>query len=105
MTIPPMKQEVYLRKKCGPPANEEVEADREDGLANSHQPDDTDKLEATSSNVSGNRSSPPWHNMRHSKARLHANETVASSSSRKTAQKDQRMPSSRQRNYAYQQKR
>ena len=94
------------QKKCGPPANDEVEADREDGLANSHQPDDTDKLEATSSNVSGNRSSPPWHNMRHSKARLHAEETMASSSYRKTAQKDQHMPSSlRQRNYAYQQKR
>ncbi|PAN09873.1 hypothetical protein PAHAL_2G055400 [Panicum hallii] len=93
------------QQKCGP-ANEEVEADREDDLANSHQPDDTDKLEATSSNDSGNRSSPPWHNMRHSKARLHVKETMASSSSRKTAQKDQHMPSSsRQRNYAYQQKR
>ncbi|PUZ68724.1 hypothetical protein GQ55_2G051700 [Panicum hallii var. hallii] len=93
------------QQKCGP-ANEEVEADREDDLANSHQPDDTDKLEATSSNETGNRSFPPWRNMRHSKARLHAKETMASSSSRKTAQKDQHMPSSsRQRNYAYQQKR
>ncbi|CAN6180772.1 unnamed protein product [Urochloa humidicola] len=86
--------------------NQEVEADREDGLANSHQPDDSDELEATSSNDSGNRSSPPWRDMRHKKARLHEKETMASSNSRKTAQQDQHMPSSsKQRSYAYPQKR
>ncbi|CAN6222500.1 unnamed protein product [Urochloa humidicola] len=86
--------------------NQEVEADREDGLANSHQPDDSDELEATSSNDSGNRSSPPWRDMRHKKARLHEKETMASSNSRKTVQQDQHMPSSsKQRNYAYPQKR
>ncbi|CAL5066736.1 unnamed protein product [Urochloa decumbens] len=86
--------------------NQEVEAEREDGLANSHQPDDSDELEATSSNDSGNRSSPPWRNMRPKKARLHEKETMASINSRKTAQQDQHMPSSsKQRNYAYPQKR
>ncbi|CAN6197107.1 unnamed protein product [Urochloa humidicola] len=86
--------------------NQEVEADREDGLANSHQPGDSDELEVTSSNDSGNRSSPPWRDMRHKKARLHEKETMASSNSRKTAPQDQHMPSSsKQRNYAYPQKR
>ncbi|CAN6203228.1 unnamed protein product [Urochloa humidicola] len=86
--------------------NQEVEADREDGLANCHQPDYSDELEATSSNDSGNRSSPPWHNMRHKKTRLREKETMASINSRKTAQQDQHMSSSsKQRNYAYPQKR
>ncbi|TKW30849.1 hypothetical protein SEVIR_2G064800v4 [Setaria viridis] len=93
------------QKKIGP-ENQEVESDKEDDPANSHQPDDSDELEATSSNGTGNRSSPPWRNMRHNKARLHEKEAVASSNSRKTAQREQHMPSlSRPKNYAYPQKR
>jgi hypothetical protein len=87
------------RKKNGP-ANQEVESDKEDDPANSHQPDDSDELEATSSNGTGNRSSPPWRNMRRKQARLHE-ETVASTNSRKTAQQQKHMPSlSRQKSCA-----
>ncbi|OEL23893.1 hypothetical protein BAE44_0015088, partial [Dichanthelium oligosanthes] len=94
------------KKRGPPPENQEVEADREAGLASSDQPDDSDELEATSSNDSGKRSSPPWRNMRHSKARLQEKETTASNSRKTNAQQDQHIPSSsRQRNYAYPQKR
>ncbi|XP_062187167.1 uncharacterized protein LOC133890689 [Phragmites australis] len=90
------------QNRCGPSAYQEVEADKEDGPTNSHQSGDSDEKEATSSNDSGKRSSPPWRNMRHSKARLQEKETVVYSKSRKTVvQQDQHMPSpSRKRNYA-----
>ncbi|TVU33972.1 hypothetical protein EJB05_15791, partial [Eragrostis curvula] len=90
------------QKRCDPPANQEVEAEKEDGPAKSHQSNDSDEIEATSSNDSGKRSSPPWCKMRHSKSGLREKETVASSNSRKTtAQQDQHLSSpSRKRNYA-----
>ncbi|XP_062189809.1 uncharacterized protein LOC133892851 isoform X2 [Phragmites australis] len=96
------------QNRCGPSANQEVEADKEDDHTNSHQPDDSDEIEATSSNnSSGKRSSPLWRNMRHSKAGLQEKDTVVSSNSRKTiTQQDQHIPSpSRKRNYAYPHKR
>ncbi|KAF8732080.1 hypothetical protein HU200_016040 [Digitaria exilis] len=94
------------QKKCGPPSNQDVEAERQDGRANSHQAEDSNESEATSSNDSRNRSSPPWRKIRHSRARLHGKETMTSNKSRKIAQQDQIIPSSaRQKNYAYPQKR
>jgi hypothetical protein len=88
--------------RCQHPANEEAEADEEDGPTKSHQSNDSDEIEATSSNGSGKRSSPPWRKMRHSKSRLQEKETVVSSKSRKIiAQQDQHTSSpSRKRNYA-----
>ncbi|KAL6880673.1 hypothetical protein ACP4OV_012238 [Aristida adscensionis] len=96
------------QNRCGPsPANQEVEADKDNGIANSHQSNDSDEIEATSSDNSGKRSSPPWRNMRHRKAKLQGKETAAPSNYRKTtAQQDQNIPSpARKRNYAYPQKR
>ncbi|GJN10058.1 hypothetical protein PR202_ga28117 [Eleusine coracana subsp. coracana] len=89
------------QNRCGP-ANQELDADKEDGQTKSHQSNDSDEIEATSSNNSGKRSSPPWRKMRHRKSRLLEKETVVSSNSRKTmVQHDERTSSpSRKRNYA-----
>ncbi|TVT99520.1 hypothetical protein EJB05_55107, partial [Eragrostis curvula] len=90
------------QKRCDPPANQEVEADKEDSPTKSHQSNDSDEIEASSSNDSGKRSSPPWRKMRHRKSKLRQKETMVTSDSRKTiAQQDQHMSSpSRKRKYA-----
>jgi hypothetical protein len=92
------------KNRCHPPANQEVEADEEDGptKSHSHQSNDSDEIEATSSNDSGKRSSPPWRKMRHNKSKLQEKETVVSSKSRKIiTQHNQHLSSpSTKRNYA-----
>ncbi|KAL6647295.1 hypothetical protein ACP70R_014732 [Stipagrostis hirtigluma subsp. patula] len=90
------------QNRCEPcSANQEVEADKEDGLTNSHQSDDSDEIEDTSSNNSGKRSSPPWRNMKNSRAGLQEKEAIPSNYRKTTAQQDQHMASSaRKRNYA-----
>lgn len=95
------------QNRCSPAANQNVEADKDDGITNSHQSKESDEIEATSSNGSGKRSSPPWRNMRHRKARFQEKETAVSSNSKKAfGRQDQHMPSpSRKRNYAYPPKR
>ncbi|KQJ99603.1 uncharacterized protein LOC100830030 isoform X1 [Brachypodium distachyon] len=95
------------QNRCSPVANQNVEADNDDGLTNSHECENSDEIEATSSNDSGKRSSPPWRNMRHHKARFREKETVVSNNSKKALGcQDQNMPSpSRQRKYAYPPKR
>ena len=57
-------------RRCDPPSNKKVEADQEDGLTASNQASGSDELEATSSNDSSERSSPPWRNMRHNKKNI-----------------------------------
>ncbi|KAL6899108.1 hypothetical protein ACP4OV_005766 [Aristida adscensionis] len=47
-----------FRNRCGPSANLEDEADKEDGPMNSHQSDYSDEIEATSSNNIDKQSSP-----------------------------------------------
>ncbi|KAL6634449.1 hypothetical protein ACP70R_027120 [Stipagrostis hirtigluma subsp. patula] len=94
------------QNRCSPSSNLEAEADKEDGPANSHQPEDSDVIEPTSSNDSDKGSSPPWRNMRHERARLQQNLAAVSSKSRKTfGQQDQCLPSSSKRKYAYPPKR
>ncbi|KAG2658682.1 hypothetical protein PVAP13_1KG293600 [Panicum virgatum] len=95
------------QNRCTPAANPEVEADKEDIPTNSHQSEDSDEIEASSSNDSGKRSSPPWRTMKHHKAKLQEREATAASNSRKTfGQQDQHMPSpSGKRKYAYPPKR
>ncbi|CAO2045912.1 unnamed protein product [Urochloa humidicola] len=94
------------RNRCNSAANLEVEAEKEDGPTNSHQ-SDSDEIEASSSNDSGKRSSPPWRRMKHHKAKPQEREATVSSNSRKTfGQQDQHMPSpSKKRKYAYPPKR
>ncbi|CAN6244446.1 unnamed protein product [Urochloa humidicola] len=94
------------RNRCNSAANPEVEAEKEDGPTNSHQ-SDSDEIEASSSDDSGKRSSPPWRRMKHHKAKPQEREATVSSNSRKTiGQQDQHMPSpSKKRKYAYPPKR
>jgi hypothetical protein len=95
------------QRRCDPPSNQDVEADQEDGLTASNQAGGSDELEATSSNDSGKRSSPPWRNMRHNKKILQEKESTILSKSRKPiAKQDQHMPTSpRKRNSIHTQKR
>ncbi|TKW39352.1 hypothetical protein SEVIR_1G173600v4 [Setaria viridis] len=95
------------QNRCSPAANLEVEADKEDGPTNSHHSEDSDEIEASSSNETGKRSSPPWRCMKHHKAKSQEREATVSSNSRKAfGQQDQHMPSpSRKRKYAYPPKR
>ncbi|RLM78938.1 uncharacterized protein C2845_PM12G15370 [Panicum miliaceum] len=95
------------QNRCTPAANPEVEADKEDVPTNSHQSEDSDEIEASSSNDSGKRSAPPWRTMKHHKAKPQEREATAASNSRKAfGQQDQHMPSpSGKRKYAYPPKR
>ena len=95
------------QNRCTPAANLEVEADKEDIPSTSHQSENSDEIEASSSNDSGKRSSPPWRTMKHHKAKLQEREATAASNSRKAfGQQDQHMPSpSGKRKYAYPPKR
>jgi len=95
------------QNRCTPAANLEVEADKEDIPTTSHQSENSDEIEASSSNDSGKRSSPPWRTMKHHKAKLQEREATAASNSRKAfGQQDQHMPSpSGKRKYAYPPKR
>ncbi|RLN09095.1 uncharacterized protein C2845_PM11G04940 [Panicum miliaceum] len=95
------------QNRCTPAANPEVEADKEDVPTNSHQSEDSDEIEASSSNDSGKRSSPPWRTMKHHKGKPQEREATAASNSRKAfGQQDQHMPSpSGKRKYAYPPKR
>ncbi|CAM0905555.1 unnamed protein product [Alopecurus aequalis] len=91
-------------EKCGPSAiNQEVEADKEDGLTNLNQSENSGGMEATSLNDSGQRSLHPLHNIRHHKARSQERETPVSCNSGKAfVHQGENMPSpSRKRNYAY----
>ncbi|CAL5058066.1 unnamed protein product [Urochloa decumbens] len=94
------------RNRCSSAANLEVESEKEDGPTNSHQ-SDSDEIEASSSNDSEKRSSPPWRRMKHHKAKPQEREATVSSNSRKAfGQQDQHMPSpSKKRKYAYPPKR
>ncbi|KAG0535623.1 hypothetical protein BDA96_04G381500 [Sorghum bicolor] len=96
------------QNRCSPAANPEVETDKEDGPTHSHhQSKDSDEIEFTSSSDSGKPSSPPWHTIKHHRARLQEREaTVSSNSTKAFGQKDQHEPlPSRKRNYAYAPKR
>ncbi|KAF0896616.1 hypothetical protein E2562_026317 [Oryza meyeriana var. granulata] len=95
------------QNKCSPAANQNVDADKEDGLASSQQLEDSDEIEATSSNDSSKQSSPPWRKLRHHKARYQDKDTAMPSNSKKAlGHHDQHMASpSRKRNYAYPPKR
>lgn len=90
------------QNRCSPVTSQNVEADKHDGRTNSHECENSDDIEATSSNDSGKRPSPPWRNMRHHKARLQQKQTVVSNNSKKALGcQDEHMPSpSRKRNYA-----
>ncbi|XP_040260471.1 uncharacterized protein [Aegilops tauschii subsp. strangulata] len=88
------------QNRCSPVANQSVEAEKHDSLTNSHDPKSSDEIEATSSNNSGHRSSPPWRNMRHHKARSQEKETVVSYNSKKALRcQDQQMPSPSSKRY------
>uniref|UniRef100_A0A0E0MFG4 Myb-like domain-containing protein n=1 Tax=Oryza punctata TaxID=4537 RepID=A0A0E0MFG4_ORYPU len=95
------------QNKCSPAANQSVEADQEDRFASSQQPEDSDEIEATSSNDSSKQRSPPWRKLRHRKARYQDKDTAMPSNSKKAlGHHDQRMASpSRKRNYSYPPKR
>ncbi|VAH66801.1 unnamed protein product [Triticum turgidum subsp. durum] len=90
------------QNRCSPVANQSVEAEKHDSLTNSHDPKSSDEIEATSSNNSGKRSSPPWRNMRHHKARFQEKETVVSCNSKKALRcQDQQMPSPSSKQYQH----
>uniref|UniRef100_J3N8D6 Myb-like domain-containing protein n=2 Tax=Oryza brachyantha TaxID=4533 RepID=J3N8D6_ORYBR len=93
------------QNKCSPTANHNVDADK-DGLANSQQSEDSDEIEATSSNNSS-KQSPPWRKLRHRKVRCQDKDTAMPNNSKKAlGHHDQHMASpSRKRNYAYPPKR
>uniref|UniRef100_A0ACD5VR52 Uncharacterized protein n=1 Tax=Avena sativa TaxID=4498 RepID=A0ACD5VR52_AVESA len=95
------------QNRCSPDTSQNVEADKHDSRTNSHEYENSDEIEASSSNDSGKRSSPPWRNMRHHKARFQQKQTVVSNNSKKALGcQDEHMPSpSRKRNYAYPPKR
>uniref|UniRef100_A0A0E0R4J8 Myb-like domain-containing protein n=1 Tax=Oryza rufipogon TaxID=4529 RepID=A0A0E0R4J8_ORYRU len=88
--------------KCSPAVNQNVDADKENGLASSQQSEDSDEIEATSSNDSTKKSSPPWRKLRHRKAIYQDKDTAMPSNSKKVlGNRDQHMASpSRKRNYA-----
>uniref|UniRef100_A0A0E0MCS2 Myb-like domain-containing protein n=1 Tax=Oryza punctata TaxID=4537 RepID=A0A0E0MCS2_ORYPU len=90
------------QNKCSPAANQNVDAGKEGGLASSQQSEDSDEIEATSSNDSTKKSSPPWRKLRHRKAIYQDKDTSMPSSSKKAlGNHDQHMASpSRKRNYA-----
>ncbi|VAH82667.1 unnamed protein product [Triticum turgidum subsp. durum] len=88
------------QNRRSPVANQSVEAEKHDSLTNSHDPKSSDEIEATSSNNSGHRSSPPWRNMRRHKARSQEKETVVSYNSKKALRcQDQQMPSPSSKRY------
>ncbi|CAM0880563.1 unnamed protein product [Alopecurus aequalis] len=95
------------QNRRSPVTSQNVEADKHDGRTNSHECENPDEIEATSSNDSGKRSSPPWRNMRQHKAKLQQKQTVVSNNSKKALGcQDEHMPSpSRKRSYAIPHKR
>uniref|UniRef100_A0A0D9XVK5 Myb-like domain-containing protein n=1 Tax=Leersia perrieri TaxID=77586 RepID=A0A0D9XVK5_9ORYZ len=95
------------QNKCSPAANKNVDAGKENDLASPHQSEDSDEIEATSSNDSRKKSSPPWCKLRRNKARCQDKDTSIPSTSRKArGQHDQHMASpSRKRNYVHPPKR
>uniref|UniRef100_A0ACD5V2D7 Uncharacterized protein n=1 Tax=Avena sativa TaxID=4498 RepID=A0ACD5V2D7_AVESA len=95
------------QNRCSPVTSQNVEPDKHDCRINSHECENSDEIEASSSNDSGKRSSPPWRTMRHHKAGLQQKKTVISNNSKKALGcQDEHMPSpSRKRNYAYPPKR
>ncbi|KAG8070788.1 hypothetical protein GUJ93_ZPchr0006g42679 [Zizania palustris] len=95
------------QNKCSPAANQNVDAEKEDGHTGSHQSEDSDEIEATSSDGSSKQSSPPWRNLRHYKERYQDKDTAIPPNSKKAlGHHDQHIASpSRKRNYAYQPKR
>uniref|UniRef100_A0A0D9VGC0 Zinc finger PHD-type domain-containing protein n=1 Tax=Leersia perrieri TaxID=77586 RepID=A0A0D9VGC0_9ORYZ len=101
------KQRHSYQTKHNPAGNRNVDSDKEDDLTASHLSEDSDEIEATSSNHSSKQSSPPWRNMRNSKARCQDNDTAIICNSKKLLGiPDQHMASpSRKRNYAYPPKR
>ncbi|KAK1663452.1 hypothetical protein QYE76_051611 [Lolium multiflorum] len=90
------------QSRSSPVTSQNVEADKHDGRTNSHECENSDEIEATSSNDSRKQSSPPWRNMRHHKARLQKKHTVVSHNFKKASGcQDEHMPSpSKKRNYA-----
>ncbi|KAM0825778.1 hypothetical protein ACQ4PT_069316 [Festuca glaucescens] len=90
------------QSRSSPVTSQNVEADKHDGRTNSHECENSDEIEATSSNDSRKQSSPPWRNMRHHKARLQQKNTVVSHNFKKSLGcQDEHMPSpSKKRNYA-----
>lgn len=95
------------QNRCSPAVNPEVEADKEDGPTDSHHSEDSDEIEASSSNDSGKRSSPHWRCMKRHKTKSQEREATVSSNFRKAhGQQAQHMPSpSRKRKYAFPPKR
>ncbi|KAG8058940.1 hypothetical protein GUJ93_ZPchr0002g26024 [Zizania palustris] len=89
------------QNKCSPAANQNVDADKEDVLTGSHQPEDSDEIEAISYD-SSKQSSPPWHNLRNHKSRYQDKDTEIPSNSKKArGHHDEHMTSpSMKRNYA-----
>uniref|UniRef100_A0A0D9XS35 Myb-like domain-containing protein n=1 Tax=Leersia perrieri TaxID=77586 RepID=A0A0D9XS35_9ORYZ len=94
------------QNKCSP-TNQNVDTGREDGIASPHQSEESDEIEASSSDDSRKQSSPPWLKLRHHKARCQDKNTAIPSTSKKAlGHHDQHMASpSRKRNYAYPPKR
>ncbi|KAM0833859.1 hypothetical protein ACQ4PT_064005 [Festuca glaucescens] len=90
------------QSRSSPVTSQNVEADEHDSHTNSHECENSDEIEATSSNDSGKQSSPPWRNMRHHKARLQQKRTAVSNNFKKALGcQDEHMPSpSKKRNYA-----
>jgi hypothetical protein len=90
------------QNRSSPVTSQNVEADKHDGRTISHEWENSDEIEASSSNDSVKRSSPTWRDMRHNKARLQQKQTVVSNNSKKALEcQDEHMPSpSKKRKYA-----